>query len=226
MPEKVIPNAIRWAPLLGALATFLAVLVALFRESFFLWWRRPKLSATIKAEPPYANKTEFRFGDGTIVQSYAFRLWVVNNGKTAAEYVQVFAQRLLRRHANGEKFRNEPRFLPMNLLWSHGVGVTLQGLAREMGHHCDLGYIFPPDSIQTSVARPESSRERHVCNLRLRSGPSPAHRTSNLEPIAWNSVQPERTQDRSTLSLRFSSMERGTMTRPICCPAEFGLRVL
>jgi hypothetical protein len=128
--EEVIPAAIRWAPLLGALATFLAVLVALFRESIFLRWRRPKPSVAIKPEPPDSHKTEMRFEDGTTVPCYMFRLWVANSGKTAAERVQVFARQLLRRHANGD-FRSETRFLPMNLLWSHGVGVTLGTRTRN-----------------------------------------------------------------------------------------------
>ena len=149
-----------------------------------------------------------------------FRLWVANSGKKAAQRVQVFARQLLRRHANGD-FRSETRFLPMNLLWSHGVGVTLEGLACGTGHHCDLGYIFPPRrQIETSIGRPESLRAKRAYNLRLRSDPSPAQRISNLQPIAWNSVLPERTQDRSMLSLKFSSRESGTMTRPTCYHAE------
>jgi hypothetical protein len=99
--ENVIPAAVKWGPLLGALATFLAVLVALFRESLFLRLRRPKLSVAIKPEPPDSQKTQMRFGDGTTVPCYTFRLWVENGGKTTAERVQVFARRLLRRHANG-----------------------------------------------------------------------------------------------------------------------------
>jgi len=95
IPEEAIPTAIRWAPLFGVVATFLAVLVALFRESLFLRWRRPKLSIAIKPEPPDSNKTQMRFGDGTTVPCYTFRLWVANTGKTTAERVQVFARRLL-----------------------------------------------------------------------------------------------------------------------------------
>jgi len=205
MSEDAIPTAIRWAPLLGALATFLAVLVALFRESFFLRWRRSKLSVTIKAEPPDSHKTEFRFSDGTVVPSYVFRLWVVNSGKTTAERVQVFARRLSRRHANGE-FRNETRFLPMNLLWSHGVGVTLEGLARGMGHHCDLGYIFPPDSVNPNIRRPARIPQSKTC-LQLETEVRPFTGTSHLEPGIYH------------LELRAA----GANTRPIDVVIEISL---
>ena len=182
-PRRGSSNRCKVGPLLGAGATFLAVLVALFRESVFLRWRRPKLSVAIKPEPPDSHKTKFRFSDGTTVWCYVFRLWIANNGKTTAERVQVFASRLLRRCADG-KFRSEARFLPMNLLWSHGAGVILEGIAREMGHHCDLGYVFPPDSPNPNIDRPARLPPGKTC-LQLETEVRPFTGSSHLEPGSY-----------------------------------------
>jgi hypothetical protein len=69
----------------------------------------------------------------------------------------------------------------MNLLWSHGVGVTLQGIARDMGHHCDLGHIFPPSSSNPNINCPTRVPQGATC-LQLETEVRPFTGTSHLEP--------------------------------------------
>lgn len=137
-------------------ATFLAVLVALFKNEFMGWWRRPKLELSAGLEPPHCHIMPIHYEvqriAPTFIQSkcYYLRLWIENSGKTRAESVQVFAAKVLKKSADGE-FREESNFIPVNLLWSHGQTVTggrevyAEGISPKMGKHCDLGHIMNPD---------------------------------------------------------------------------------
>lgn len=144
-------EAAAWA---GAIAAFLAVIVALFKEEIVRLWRRPRLTATVRLAAPDCHKTELAWrnpNSGQILargECYYFRVWVENKGKQRAEQVQVFVAKLLRKHADG-KFREEKAFLPMNLRWSHSQDplnpeIFAAGLAPGMGRHCDLGHIKEP----------------------------------------------------------------------------------
>jgi hypothetical protein len=149
-----IGNFAQWA---GALATLLAVLVALFKTEIVNRWRRPILNATVFLEPPYCHSTTLHYQVQktalTFVQAqcYYFRLWIENRGKTRADRVQVFAARLFRKVADGS-FTEDRSFLPMNLRWAHGHSrepgggpeIYAEGISPEMGKHCDLGHITDP----------------------------------------------------------------------------------
>ena len=144
-------NTLEKATVLVALATFLAVLVALFREEIISLWRHPNLVGRINLAAPDCVKTElsiFNPQTGVIIDhggSYYFRIWVENKGKLRAEQVQVFANKLLKNHADGI-FRLEEKFLPMNLKWSHSQRpnepeIFASGISPLMGKHCDIGRI-------------------------------------------------------------------------------------
>src|SRR5437867_7687994 len=140
-------NVAQWA---GAGATFLAVLVALFREPLIRWWRCPILEITGVMGPPHSHKIPMQYVVQSLTslayanaQSFYFRLWIENSGKTRAEQVQVFAASLSRRAADGS-FENEANFLPMNLQWSHNREIYAQGISPRMGKHCDLGHVVEP----------------------------------------------------------------------------------
>jgi hypothetical protein len=171
--------ALQWAPVASVVATTLAVLVALFRESIVLWWRSPKLKVTILAGPPDCNKTETRL-PGMTVSAYYFRLWITNDGRTAATRVQVFASELQRQHADGS-FRREQRFLPMNLIWSHTGVVFADSIAPGMGQHCELGVIFPPTAKHESIARPLGTPNGRTC-LALQTEVKPFTGSSTVMP--------------------------------------------
>ena len=68
----------------AAIATFLAVVVALLKEDITGLWRRPKLKATLRPEAPDCHKTEFVTrlpSDIRRKPCYYLRLWVKNHGK-------------------------------------------------------------------------------------------------------------------------------------------------
>jgi len=136
-------------------ATLLAVLVALFKQEILSWWRRPVLDVSVLLEPPHCHATILQYKvqrtAPTFVQAqcYYFRLWVGNRGRTRADRVQVFAAKLHRCVADGS-FKEDKRFLPLNLRWAHsqtlpgGPEIYAEGISPQMGKHCDLGHITDP----------------------------------------------------------------------------------
>ena len=170
----------------GAVATFAAVFVALFKDGFVRRWRSPKIELSAILELPHCQimpvHYEIQRVAPTFVQTncYYLRLWVENKGKTRAEKVQVFAAKLLRRAADGE-FRNETNFLPMNLLWSHGqivgggreIEVYAEGISPRMGKHCDIGHIMNPSNRkELGEDIPGLAAGSTVLALALEVGPS------------------------------------------------------
>ena len=140
----------------AAIATFLAVIVALLKEELMALWRRPNLAARAHLSPPDCHKTEITVTNqqtGTIIDRwpcYYLRIWVENTGNVRAEQVQVFVSRLLRKHADGT-FKEERQFLPMNLRWSHTGEVFTSGISPKMGKHCDVGHIIHPGKAATAT---------------------------------------------------------------------------
>jgi hypothetical protein len=147
-----VGNVAQWV---GAGTTLLAVLVALFKDEIIKRWRRPILDVSTVLEPPHCHMTTLRYTTQRTGSTYAeagcyyFRLWVENRGKTRADRVQVFVAKLSRRVADGT-FKEDVRFLPMNLRWSHmqtlggGPEVYAEGISPQMGKHCDIGHIIDP----------------------------------------------------------------------------------
>lgn len=138
-------KAVNWPEWLTAIGTLAAVLVALFAETFWRWWRRPVLKATVRKDDAgcYYKTT---VSDGNfVVEAYYFRLWITNKGRGPADEVQVFASKLSRRDASGA-FEPVRQFLPMGLLWTHSqpASITLPRLHSDMGHHCELGRVLKP----------------------------------------------------------------------------------
>jgi hypothetical protein len=166
------------AQYLGAVATFGAVLVALFKDEFLRHLRRPKLTVRIKPEPPDCllvpsavvyNQTGILW-TGRI---YYVRLWIENVGKGRVEQVQVFVSTLFKENANGA-FSPVAEFEPMNLRWANSRDpnnpeIFAPGISRDFGKHCDLCSISDP-------ANPTDSLKGHegqcVANLQLEVVPN------------------------------------------------------
>jgi len=138
----------------GALATLLAALVALFGDAAWRSWRRPMLGARIRRDDSgcyYKTNVEVRNASTGALHSthdaYYFRLWILNDGRGPAEQAHVFASALARRDASGT-FNPVAEFLPMGLLWTHlrPPSVFLPRLHSHMGHHCELGSVSQPDT--------------------------------------------------------------------------------
>ena len=146
-----IADAASWT---SAIATVLAVVVALFKDDFLRLWRRPRLVATLPSDHLGLQKTIINYPiDSTNTYEkracYYFRLWVENQGKQRAERVQVYAASLSRRQADNT-FKEVERFLPMNLCWTHGLlednrpEVYADGISPKMGRLCDIGIVLEP----------------------------------------------------------------------------------
>ena len=144
-------------------STFLAVLVALFKDWALRIVRHPTLEARINLAAPDCHKTELLSFVPTQPQPvsripcYYFRIWVENTGKVRAEKVQVFVSRLLKKSADGS-FQEVKSFLPMNLKWSHSQPfqtpeIFADGISPGMGKHCDFFHIIEP-AIRAQTGAP------------------------------------------------------------------------
>ena len=148
----------------GAISTFLAVLVALFKEDISNWRRRPILSlGNVNLEAPNCNKTQADIKDTTgklIAQydCYYLRRWIENIGKQRAKDVQVFASALWRKQADGT-FKKEKSFLPMNLKWAPGGEVFTKGISSSMGKHCLFGHVLEPNAQRSYNKLPSGFKE-------------------------------------------------------------------
>ena len=141
----------QWA---GAVATFCAVLLALFRDVILDWWRRPKLVATCTKEIPCTVKMPSRSWPGRFSNRVAWngdryfvRIRVENIGKTRAEKVQVSLTELAKRGLD-EKFEDISTILPLNLKWSNsppeGAVIILDGISSKMSAFCDVISLWNP----------------------------------------------------------------------------------
>jgi len=82
--------------------------------------------------------------------SYYFRMRVKNEGRVAANSVEVYAASLEEETVAGQ-FRSKT-FIPLNLAWSHGTKLHSSGqrliyfpsISPNMSKHCDIGHIFNP----------------------------------------------------------------------------------
>lgn len=169
---------------IGSIATFLAVIVALFKEELVKLWRRPKLQARIKLSAPDCHKTEMTLFDknaGTVLNRsdcYYFRLWIENTGSKRAEKVQVFVSKLFRRHADGT-FVEDKDFLPMNLRWSHSQlssnmpEIFAEGISPEMGKHCDFAHILDPNKRKAfGINLPTVANDKTILEFDLEIAPN------------------------------------------------------
>lgn len=173
-------NLAQW---IAAISTFLAVLIALFKEEIIRIFRRPNLRVSVKLGPPDCHKTQVSYvAQGIapisgIADCYYLRLWVENKGTIRAEKVQVFAARLWRRLADGS-FKQVEEFLPMNLRWTHSGSriqpeIFADGISPKMGRHCDLGHIVDPKVRQTlGESLPGVGNDKTVLALELEVQPN------------------------------------------------------
>lgn len=126
----------------GALATILLAIIAVFQDRIRRWIMNPRLDLRVRVAPPDCHRTIWNTA-GRQFPCYYFRLGVVNSGKVEAREVEIFAAGLNRARKDGS-FEAVPRFTPMNLVWSHIRVATLPILIPEMPKYCDLAHVFAP----------------------------------------------------------------------------------
>jgi hypothetical protein len=192
MTDIQCTNTSNIAVWIGSIATLLAVIVALSKEELVRIWRRPSLQARILLAPPDCEKIPTTFSDMTgresNVDSYCFRLWIENTGRERAEKVQVFASKLLRRHADGT-YKEDKTFLPMNLRWAHQQNplvaeIFAEGISPKMGKHCDLGKILDPSKGKKyGIDIPSVEPDKTIFELTLEV--SPNTKSNLLAPGAY-----------------------------------------
>src|SRR6266436_3988111 len=91
----------------AAIGTLLAVLVALFKDPFLAWRRRPQLDAKCTKDSPWTVRQTILVSDrntGNVLwtgECYYVRAEVKNSGKTRAEKVQVYASKLAKLALDG-----------------------------------------------------------------------------------------------------------------------------
>jgi hypothetical protein len=131
----------QWA---GAVATFIAVLIALFKDSIREWWRKPKLEITCTNEPPWTVRTPLFMNDWT-GDSYWVRVKVENKGRTRAEKVQVSVSKLCFSPGPDDSFSEDSRqHFPLNLRWSYYHMALLDGISPHMAALCDVIALSDP----------------------------------------------------------------------------------
>lgn len=114
-------------------------------------------------------------------ECYFVRGRVINSGKTRAEKVQVYAEKLAKEGLDG-KFADVPTFLPLHCKWSNsppgGASSVLDGVSPKIGAFFDIvGLCDPKNPHQT---RPEGSPSNTtIAELQLEVAPLTG---SNLLP--------------------------------------------
>ena len=141
-------SAAQW---FGALATLLAVIVALFKDSILARWRKPKLIVTCENSPPCTIRTPYFVHDRTTGNllwtgdCYWVRVKVTNEGRTRAKKVQVSLSKLYYRPSVDEDFSEIVRHhFPLNLKWAHIHIPILDGISPYMPALCDIIALCDP----------------------------------------------------------------------------------
>src|SRR5258707_3919997 len=176
-PSSLAPSSL--AQWFGAVATFLAVLVALAKDSFLAWWRRPHLDAKCTKDSPWTVKTEILVHDykgNRLWNGYCYyvRAEVENSGKSRAEKVQVYASKLAKL-ALDNKFEDIQWFIPLNMRGANsppsGAYAVLDGITPKMAAFCDTVSLCDP--ANQYQARPSCAQPNvKIGQLQLEVGPT------------------------------------------------------
>jgi len=78
-----------------------------------------------------------------VADAVYLRVSVTNVGNESARNVEVYAEMLSRKRADGS-WERVPEFPPMNLIWSNLGSMYFPRIAPEMSKHCDVGHIIDP----------------------------------------------------------------------------------
>jgi hypothetical protein len=175
----------QWA---GSVATFLAVLVALFKDSIREWRRKPELEITCKNEPPWTVRTPlFVNAAGQLLwtgESYWVRVKVENKGRTRAEKVQVSLSKLCYSPGLDGSFAEDStrQHFPLNLKWSHYGVPFLDGISPDMAALCDVIALSDPANPYRQIP-PNMPSNNTVGSLQLEVDLPPEFHS--LRPGYW-----------------------------------------
>ncbi|AOS83346.1 hypothetical protein BIU88_03815 [Chlorobaculum limnaeum] len=135
--------------LLSAIGTIGAVIVAIFKDSFVKWYKRPKLNVSIDDNkddsPCYRNVPQFYAGRrDSICNSFFLRIRVRNKGLSVAENVQVFAKQINTYSCDGSKEKSVD-YLAMDMVWANSGDDFFPRIYPDSERYCDIALILDPD---------------------------------------------------------------------------------
>lgn len=140
---------LQWLQSNGAiLASITALFIAIFQDRMRAWVMKPVLDITIDLKPPDCLKIPSSVINNTgvyidSIDTYYFRLKVINTGNKKAEKVEVFASKLMEEQSNNQ-WKEVNSFLPMNLVWANDHTVFYEMISPKMHRHCDLAHVMDP----------------------------------------------------------------------------------
>jgi hypothetical protein len=136
----------------AAIGTIAAVIIALFNERIQRWLLRPKLRLSYWADTrcQYTESRGPQSGDPPHTRR-CLRIEVLNQGKSNAVGVEVFARQLRSQESDGT-FSDEPTFVPANLLWASTDEMT-QTITPKIPKYFNLCHIIGPqqDSLDEQL---------------------------------------------------------------------------
>lgn len=143
-------------------AATVALLIAVFSERLKRLFWHPKLDVQCTCTPPDCLKTSVTIpGVPPQVISrpcYYFRIRVGNVGCSSAENVEVIAEELYDRRANGQ-FEKRRDFQALNLLWAHYGKPRFDAIPPGVYRHCDLGHVVLDIYPRPKTHQPEGRLE-------------------------------------------------------------------
>jgi hypothetical protein len=134
-----------------AFATLFLAIVAIFQDKIRTWIKRPNLNAEIICAPPDChyikyNSVNIQTNQPMIIDSYFFRMRIINNGNSKANNVEVYAYKLEKKQIDNN-YKEITWFLPLNLTWTHFGIPFIPAISPKMEKHCDLFLSLKPESI-------------------------------------------------------------------------------
>ena len=128
-----------------ALCTLVLAFIAIFPATVHGWIYHPKFTVETRTGPPECVGVPISDLGGNFITDCVFlRVWIKNDGSEAAKNVEVYAEKLQRRRADGS-WEPVPRFPPMNLKWANANGAIFYPIiSPTMGKHCDVAHIVDP----------------------------------------------------------------------------------
>jgi hypothetical protein len=147
MLDKILCTLTTWQPLAVFISAFVGIVLAFFAiygDRIRAFVSRPKLDLLPGPFYPDSEKIPItRTDSGAIVAEAAYlQFFVVNHGRTSAEKVEVYVEKL-EKEINGI-FQEVKEYFPLSLVWRHSNTDSLERLSPESRRACTLGRIVDP----------------------------------------------------------------------------------
>lgn len=176
---------------LVAIGTLALAVVTVYQDRLRARVQRPRMCASTNTAPPncialdatiVAQGNEHRLPVSHTIRAVYGRLWVHNEGNTTALSVEVYAQTLRRKRADGgwDEIKD---FAPMNLTWSDVGGAYFPRISPGMGKHCDLLEVVDPGRlVELGIPRTKPGLDQNKTSLRVLLIAQPNHDGNIIGP--------------------------------------------